>query len=576
MQDDWRVSSKFTLNYGLRVEHQHGLREQNNNFTVGFDPNATSCVVLGDDSRQRRSDRWDGGADGEGRVDVRGRRRQQGNAGQSADDEMVAARRRRVFDQSPRRCCAAATGLLGALECADAEPRDQQLWPGRLHAEQLVQQTAPTPTVSLTNPFPNGLVQPIGEQPWRRDRRRHRISRTPISTAPLRACSSISLDFQRELTGSQSHPHQLCGRPGRFSGPRRQQRHGRQHQPARSRSTSPSARRSTSTVPNPFFGDPNAGPFATPADAQSAQLLRPYPQFLNVQRGSRDGRQEPLQRRRRRVEQADDARLGGRVSYTYSVLKDNQVGEANFYSARRHQSAEQLQLHRSMPACTTTNFAACYNPDAEYGTSLLDVPHRVILTPMVELPFGRGKKWGSDSRADGIDCRRMDDCRGDQHPERVPAECRAGRQYRASRRRAAAEPRRRRRLWARQAAMRIAIPRPTIRPRPGSTPAAFTAAPAFTFGNAPRTITDERSPGQFNVDAVFSKRFRAGQKTAEIKLEMLNLLNRVNVRALTGRNTIGNANFGDDRCPGRVHADHAVDVSLQILGPSVSTRRGRS
>ena len=43
-QDDWRVNSKFTLNYGLRLEHETGLREQNNNFTVGFDPTATSAL----------------------------------------------------------------------------------------------------------------------------------------------------------------------------------------------------------------------------------------------------------------------------------------------------------------------------------------------------------------------------------------------------------------------------------------------------------------------------------------------------------------------------------------------------
>jgi hypothetical protein len=74
--------------------------------------------------------------------------------------------------------------------------------------------------------------------------------------------------------------------------------------------------------------------------------------------------------------------------------------------------------------------------------------------------------------------------------------------------------------------------------------AAFTSAPNNSFGNAPRTITDVRSPGQFNVDGVFSKRFRFGPRSADIKIELLNLLNRVNVRSLNGRNTIGNANFG--------------------------------
>jgi protein involved in ribonucleotide reduction len=54
-----------------------------------------------------------------------------------------------------------------------------------------------------------------------------------------------------------------------------------------------------------------------------------------------------------------------------------------------------------------------------------------------------------------------------------------------------------------------------------------------------------RSPGQGNVDAVFIKSFRfGGSKTAQLKIETLNLLNRVNVRALQGANTVGNSNFG--------------------------------
>src|SRR4030095_6326823 len=37
VQDDWRVSSNFTINYGLRVEHEDGLPEGDNHFTVGLD-----------------------------------------------------------------------------------------------------------------------------------------------------------------------------------------------------------------------------------------------------------------------------------------------------------------------------------------------------------------------------------------------------------------------------------------------------------------------------------------------------------------------------------------------------------
>ena len=55
VQDDWRVSSRFTLNYGVRFEHESGLRERDNHITVGFDPEATSPELQAIEAAIRRN-----------------------------------------------------------------------------------------------------------------------------------------------------------------------------------------------------------------------------------------------------------------------------------------------------------------------------------------------------------------------------------------------------------------------------------------------------------------------------------------------------------------------------------------
>ena len=85
--------------------------------------------------------------------------------------------------------------------------------------------------------------------------------------------------------------------------------------------------------------------------------------------------------------------IGGRVSYTYSVLKDNQIGETNFYTNNGNGvPLNNYNYIASAPACTSTNSAACYNPMAEYGNGILDVPHRVIIAPVWQLPFGKDRR----------------------------------------------------------------------------------------------------------------------------------------------------------------------------------------
>jgi hypothetical protein len=288
-------------------------------------------------------------------------------------------------------------------------------------------------------------------------------------------------------------------------------------------------------LPNPFLGNPNAGPFASSATLSRAQLLRPFPQFGNInQRHVLEGKNRYNAAVLEWSKRATNG-WGGRVSYTYSVLKDNQIGEDNFYSPVA--GGLPLNNYSYIPG------SPYYNPDVDYTYSLLDVPHRVIIAPIVELPFGRGKKWGANSSA---------------------AEMNAG-------------------GWILSAAINLqsgfplnvqqsdntgtfsGMQRPNLVPgvpleTPGSladrlasadhpsatwiNPAAFTTAAPFTFGNAPRTITDLRTPPQYNVDGVFIKNLRFGTHTAQVKIEMLNLFNRVNLRNLRQRNTVGNSNFG--------------------------------
>ena len=42
VQDDFRVSSRLTVNYGLRLEHETGLAEKDDKLIVGFDPDVVS------------------------------------------------------------------------------------------------------------------------------------------------------------------------------------------------------------------------------------------------------------------------------------------------------------------------------------------------------------------------------------------------------------------------------------------------------------------------------------------------------------------------------------------------------
>jgi hypothetical protein len=533
-QDDWRVNSKFTLNYGIRIEHETGMAEQNNNFTVGFDPavsNKLTGVVVPADAVAGTAARTVTG--GLLYAGVNGNPTTQGNPPKVKFSPRVGA----VYSIDSNTVLRAGYGLYWAPYNYPGVSPTAYSGAGNFGQvgytqNTLVPQTAPTPTVSLTNPFPNGLVQPLGNSLGTSTGMGLNVAYVDQnSTAPR--VQQFSVDLQRELPGNQAISFQYSGSRGdhlSLGGSNDVGVNVNQLDPKYlALGTALNA-----ALPNPFFGNANAGPFANSATLSRAQLLRPFPEYGNViathvLEGKNRYNAAVVEWSKRAARG-----FGGRVSYTYSNLKDNQIGEGNYYTGGGYNP---LNNYNYIPGSTY------YNPDADYAVSLLDVPHRVIIAPIVELPFGRGKKYGSNSSlaewiAGGwtlsaainmqsgfpLSFNQSGDAgtfSGVQRPNIVPGVDLATTGDYESRLASADHPTA---TWI--------------------NPAAFATAPAFTIGNAPRTITDVRTPPQYNVDGVFIKNLRFGTKTAQIKIEMLNMLNRVQTRALSSRNTVGNSNLG--------------------------------
>jgi hypothetical protein len=531
-QDDWRVNSKFTLNYGLRVEHETGMAEKNNNFTVGFNTeakNALSSVAIPADALAGIGARTVSG--GLMYAGVDGNKTTQGNPPKLKWSPRVGA----VYSLNANTVIRAGYGLYWAPYNYPAPSTSQNNY-GQVGYSQnttLIQSAPGTvPVTSITNPFPGGLVQPSGNSRGTLSGVGTNISYVDQnSTAPR--VQQYSIDLQRELPHSQAISISYTGSRGDHLG-----LGGSADVGVNINQLDPKymalGSALNASLPNPFFGNTNAGPFASQATLSRAQLLRPYPQFGNIlARHVLEGKSRynaAVIEWSKRVSHG----WGGRVSYTYSQLKDNLIGEGNFYSAGGFNPMNNYNYIKGSPY---------YNPNADFTYSLLDVPNRVIIAPIAELPFGKGKKWGSNSGvADWILGGWM-----------VSAAINLQQGFPLSVQQSD------------NTGTFSAVQRPNLVPgvdlkTPGSyedrlasadhptatwiNPAAFTTAPAFTYGNAPRTITDLRSPNQYNVDGVFIKNLRFGTKTAQVKVELLNLMNRVNVRALQGRNTVGTANFG--------------------------------
>jgi hypothetical protein len=528
-QDDLRINPNLTVNLGLRYEFEQGLQEKNDEITVGFD----------------RDRAWPFQVPG---VTLKGGLMYAGVDGYPTHQSdpsktKFAPRAGFAWTVNPRTVVRGGYGLFWA----------PHQYPGlgatSLGTRGFTQRTdyvasrdgglTPCAGCGIVNPFPAGLSQPTG-------------SASGILTGAGGSVDFIdqfrksayvhqySVDFQRELPGRLVAGIAYIGATSRHLG-----LGGNDDESVNINQLDPRFQSMGSAllqqVPNPFFGNPAFGAFAGQATINRGQLLRPYPQFGDILAHQVSEGRAQYHSMVLRLERPIVNGWGGRINYTWSSNKNNIFGETNQFSNNSTSVARILNS---------------YDVDAEYAHSITEQPHRLNFALTAELPFGKGKSRLSDPGLARVLFGGWAVTGVGYFQSGFPV--------------AVIQSTNTTQLFSR-------VQRPnttgTSPATDGSTedhydpncgclanwfnPAAWSAAPAFTFGNAPRTDTGMRTPFKTQTDVAFQKTEPIGGGALMIRAEIINVFNNTQ---FNGPNmTFGSSSFG------RISSTRGFPRLLQIM-----------
>jgi hypothetical protein len=195
---------------------------------------------------------------------------------------------------------------------------------------------------------------------------------------------------------------------------------------------------------------------------------------------------------------------GIRANYTFSVRKDNQFGEGNSLSPNPQGAVDNFNLER------------------EFGYSLIDAPHRFNISGTLELPFGEGKHWLSRG---GV----LATVLGGWAVSGVGF-YQSGFPVVVSQ---ASNPALAFGFGQRPNIVTAVDPQPPGSPEDNYDatcncirwldPAAWSAAPAFTLGDAPRADVRTRTPMRKNWDIALQKTHAVGGSRVTLRAELINV-----------------------------------------------------
>ncbi|MFN7938505.1 MAG: carboxypeptidase regulatory-like domain-containing protein [Bryobacteraceae bacterium] len=499
VQDDYRVNRRLTLNLGLRWDRDGGITERDDRLSTfqADQPHPfaqqTGLPLVGRlalvNSQERSTRHW-------------------------ADqyNKQFAPRAGFAFSITPKTVLRGGYGLFW-LPLAIAR------------RENLVEATATgsspflgsidggrTPYRVLSNPFPDGITQPVGRDANFQRTLTGQVIPTTVSFEERAYSQQWNMNLQRDLSGSSLIEVAYVGLkanklpinvfPFNTLRPEVMQM----------------GSALTGQVANPFFGQVSRGVLST-ATVARGQLLRPFPQYDNVTvRGSFIGN-SIYHSMQLKYQKRFQTGAGVLVSYTASKLITDTESQTSWLEP-------------------TAGVQNPYNMRLERGLSSSDIPQRLVISGNYDLPFGRGKTFLSNASGvagklvsgwvmNGIfttqrgvplflttAANQTGSLGGGSRPNSTgqsamlegPAQQRLNRWFDTSR---------------------------------------FTAPAAFTYGNVARTLPDVRGPGLNNVDFSIFKNTAFGPEqrfNLQFRAESYNLFNRTEF-SLPGT-AFGTAQFG--------------------------------
>jgi Carboxypeptidase regulatory-like domain/TonB dependent receptor len=371
VQDDWRVSSRLTVNLGLRYEFETPLSEVDNRSVRGFDAAAVQAIESAARARYALNPTPEVPVSA---FNVRGGLLFAGVDGQPSG-----------LYETPKNNFMPRVGLTYKLNQQTVLRGGYGMFYGFLGQRRgdVIQSGFSANTniipsldngltfiATLSNPFPNGIQEPLGSAQGIATFLGQGITFfDPNPKSPRTQRWQVGI--QRELAARWTIEASYVGN------------YGSQLQTSRNLNATPNQYLSTSPVrdqatinylganiPNPFFG-------LLPATAASAlqgqniareRLLRPYPHFDAVNTTTNEGES---------WYHALQLNLQRRFSNGYTI--------ASSYTFSRFTEAFE--------------FLNAGDPEPWKGVSAVDVPHRFTLNGIIELPFGRGRPVGGDVNA---------------------------------------------------------------------------------------------------------------------------------------------------------------------------------